>query len=80
MKIVETTAKTVDEAVELALKELGAAREGVEVEVLEETFKGILGFIKVKPGQVKVILKEGPSQKACNLLKKIFRSMDLEVE
>lgn len=80
MKIVETTAKTVDEAVELALKELGAAREGVEVEVLEEPSKGILGFIKVKQARVKVILKEGPSQKACNLLKKIFRSMDLEVE
>jgi spoIIIJ-associated protein len=80
VKIVETTAKTVDEAVELALKELGAAREGVEVEVLEEPSKGILGFIKVKQARVKVILKEGPSQKVCNLLKKIFRSMDLEVE
>lgn len=80
MKIVEKTAKTVDEAVELALKELGAAREGVEVEVLEEPSKGILGLIKVKQAKVKVILKEGPSQKACSLLKQIFRSMDLKVE
>lgn len=80
MKIVEKTAKTVDEAVELALKELGAAREGVEVEVLEEPSKGILGLIMVKQARVKVVLKEGPSQKACHLLKQIFRSMDLEVE
>ncbi len=80
MKIVEKTAKTVDEAVELALKELGAARESVEVEVLEEPSRGILGFIKVKQAKVKVILKEGPSQKACKMLKQIFRSMDLEVE
>lgn len=80
MRFVEKTAKTVDEAVELALQELDAVRDDVEVEVLEEPSKGILGIIKVKQARVKVVLKEGPSQKACNLLKQIFRSMDLEVE
>lgn len=80
MKIVEKTGRTVDEAVALALKELGAIREEVEVEVLEEPSKGILGLIKVKQARVKIILKEGLSQKTCSLLKKIFRSMDLDVE
>ncbi|NLI14538.1 RNA-binding cell elongation regulator Jag/EloR [Pelotomaculum propionicicum] len=80
MKIVEKTAKTVDEAVELALKELGAAKEEVEIEVLEEPSKGILGLIKVKQARVKVVLKEGPSQKASNLLKQIFKSLELDVD
>jgi len=80
VKIVEKTAKTVDEAVELALKELGAAKEEVEIEVLEEPSKGILGLIKVKQARVKVVLKEGPSQKASNLLKQIFKSLELDVD
>jgi predicted RNA-binding protein Jag len=34
---VETTGKTVDEAIEKALEDLEEARENVEVEVLEQT-------------------------------------------
>jgi len=47
---VEASGKTVEEAIEKALEELGAARDEVEVEVLSEG-KGILG---VGGGQAKV--------------------------
>lgn len=49
------TGKTVEEAVETGLKELGAAREDVEVEVLEEGKKKLFGS---KPAQVKLTVKE----------------------
>lgn len=79
MKAVEKTAKTIDEAVFLALKDLGASREDVEIDVIEEPSKGIFGLIGVKPARVKVILKERHSKKAESLLNDIFRAMQLEV-
>ena len=41
---VEATGKTVEEALELALKGLDAARDEVEVEVLARAKSGFLGF------------------------------------
>lgn len=80
MKFVEKIGKTVEEAVDQALVELDATRDEVEVEVLEEPSKGILGFIKVKPARVKVILKNNPLKRASGLLKGIFQTMDLDVK
>lgn len=80
MKFVEKIAKTVEEAVVQALKELDATRDEVDVEVLEEPSKGILGLIKVRPARVKVILKDNPLKRASGLLKSIFQTMDLDVE
>ena len=80
MKFVEKIGKTVDEAVNQALKELNATTEEVDVEVLEEPSRGILGLIKVKPARVKVTLKDSPLKRAYGLLKSIFQTMDLEVK
>lgn len=80
MKIVEKTGKTIDEAIGLALRDLNASREEVEVDILEEASKGIFGLIGVKPARIKVTLKEGPSQKAGIILKNIFRTMQLQVD
>ena len=78
-KVVEKTGKTVEDAVGLALSELGAARNSVEIEVLEEPSKGIFGLFGVRPARVKVICKEGNAQKAVGLLHDIFDCMKLEV-
>lgn len=56
-RIVEKIAKTVDEAVSEALIELNLTKEEVEVEILEEPTKGLLG-IGAKPALVRVIAKE----------------------
>ena len=79
MKTVEKAGKNVDEAVDLALKELSASIDDVEVEILEESSKGILGLLMVKQARVKVTLKENSLQRAAILLKNIFQTMDLEV-
>jgi len=80
VRFVETSGRTVDEAVGMALQNMGASIDEVEVEVIEEPSKGILGLFRVKPARVKVILKEELSKKAVNLLKSIFKSMELEVD
>ena len=48
MKYLEFTGKTVDEAVEKGLAELGITREQAEVRVLEEGKKKLFGSVKAR--------------------------------
>jgi spoIIIJ-associated protein len=48
MEWVETTGKTVDEATELALDQLGVARDEADVEVLEEGKTGLFGRVRLE--------------------------------
>ena len=48
MKYIEFTGKTVDEAVEAGLKELGLTRENADIRVLEEGKKKLFGSIKAR--------------------------------
>jgi len=79
LKSVEKTGKTVDEAVNLALKELNATSDDVEIEILEEPSKGILGIFGSRMARVLVSKKEGISDRAVELLEKIFKAMRIQV-
>lgn len=57
MTSLEKTAKTVEDATNAALQELGVSRDRVEIEVIEEPTKGFLGFLGGKPAKVRVTLK-----------------------
>lgn len=78
MKTVEATAKTVEEAVQLGLKQLQVEIEHVEVEVLQQPTKGFLG-IGAKPAVVSLSVKYDPIQVAENFLKSIFESIDIDM-
>lgn len=80
MKVIEKTGRTIEDAVGQALQNMGVSIDDVEVEVIEEPSKGILGLFGAKPARVKVVLKEGAKKKAVDLLKDIIKSMDLQVE
>lgn len=56
MKFVEKSAKTIEEAIELALIDLNASREEVEIKILEKESKGILGIFGTKDAKVRVTL------------------------
>lgn len=58
MKWVEKTAKTVEEAVELALNELGITKDKADIEILEQPNKGFLGLIGSRLAKVKVSIVE----------------------
>ena len=60
MQTIETTAKTPEEAIELALKELDVDREEVEVDVVSRGKPGILG-IGSEPAKVRVTVLESPT-------------------
>lgn len=59
MKTMETTAKTAEEAIEIALKELDVERAEVEVDVVSRGKSGILG-IGSEPARVRVTVLDKP--------------------
>lgn len=77
-KSIEKTGKSVEEAVELALKELNTTKENVEIEVLEEAAKGLLG-IGAKPAVVKVTLKDNRNEVINEFLGKIAGFMNISL-
>lgn len=64
MKRVVATGKTVEDAITSALVRLGATRAQVEVQVIHEPVKGILGFIGGKDAEVEVRLNLPPQENA----------------
>jgi spoIIIJ-associated protein len=57
MKTIETTAKTAEEAIEIALKELDAERGDVEIDVVSKGKSGIFGM-GAEPARVRVTVME----------------------
>lgn len=62
MKTVKVTGKTIEEALNQALKQLNTDLDNVEYTVLEEPSKGFLGLIGAKPALLEVTLKEEEEQ------------------
>ncbi len=54
MDSVEATGATIEDAVDAALQQLGAARADVEVEILENPSRGLLGLVGNRPARVRV--------------------------
>ncbi len=77
MKSVVKTAKTVDEAVSLALSDLNTVKEDVVIEVLEEPSKGLFGFIGTKEAKVKVTMTNDPVSLAEEFLYSLFEKMNV---
>src|SRR5690554_3239929 len=73
-------AKSIDEAVRLALSELEIDREDAEVEILEEGNKGILGFIGNKNAVVRVTEIANINKLVEDFLDPILTSMGIEAE
>lgn len=75
MKTVEKIARTKEEAVAEALRDLGVGIDQVRIEIIEETNKGILGFLSGKAVKVRVSLKEDLGQVAGLFLRELLVNM-----
>jgi len=80
VNVVERSAKTVELAIEEALKVLDATKEQVEITVLDEGAKGGIFGIGSRPALVKVAAKEEPTIIVKNFLREVTLSMGLSVE
>lgn len=85
MRVVEQEGKNIEEAIELALRELGTTRENVRVEVLDEGSRGLFGM-GAKPVRIKVIeersnnLGDSDVKNAHDILKRLLQLMDMQAE
>lgn len=77
---VEKTAKTVEEAVALAVSELNSTPDEVEVNVLEQGARGLFGIIGNKLAKVRVTLKNSKGLFAKDFLEEIFKAMKVDVK
>ena len=78
---IEMTAKTPEEAIEIALRELGAERGEVEIDVVSRGKSGILG-IGAEPAKVRVTLLEKPTdvvRVTTGILESLISKMDVTV-
>ena len=57
-KVIEKTGKTIEEAIQAAVAELGVKESDIEVEVLEEPSKKFLGLFGGTPAKIRATLKE----------------------
>ena len=62
MKTIEVNGRTVDEALETALKELKVDKDKVTVEIIDEGSIGFLNLICAKPARIKVTVKRNAAE------------------
>ena len=81
LKSIEVSAKTEDEAVKLALTQLGMAREDVSVEILERATSGFLG-IGSTPARIKVSYEyqESKAEQVEKFLTGLFEKMGVSAQ
>jgi spoIIIJ-associated protein len=75
VKALEVSAKTVDEAVSIAVLKLGADKERLEIEILEQPVKGLFGMIGAKDAKIRASVKLNASDKANDFLVKLLGFM-----
>ncbi len=80
MKTLEMTGKTVNEALENALKSLNLTEDRVEYEILDEGSKGFLNLIGTKPAKILVKVKRDYNEEVRLFLRNILNSMKVQAE
>lgn len=75
--IIEKSAETVEEAIELALEELDVNRDNVEIEVLEKEKKGTF-FNAKKEAKVKITVHDYSQEIAADFLEELLEKMDIK--
>lgn len=80
MKSIDVSGKTVEEAIQLALKELAVERDRAVIEVLEEPSRGFLGLLGGKQARVRVVVADDPAKLALDFLGEVLVCFNLEVK
>ncbi len=78
-KKIVVTGKTIDEAVNNGLQQLGTTENRVHVNVLEQPAKGLFGLFGAKEAKVELTLLPDAIEEAVLFLEDVFRSMKLDV-
>jgi spoIIIJ-associated protein len=81
VQTVEKKGKSIDDAIQAALEEMGCEIDEVEIEILEEGSKGLLGLIGSKPAAVRLTRKEdNPADDARQIVEELLGKMKIEYQ
>ncbi|NLJ41000.1 MAG: protein jag [Clostridiales bacterium] len=78
MKVVESSGKTVDEAILMAVAQLGVQRDNLDIEILEEPVKGLFGIIGGKDAKVRASIKRTMGDDAKEFLTELLTHIGVE--
>ncbi len=78
MKSIEVEGKTVEEALNKALIELGKDKSMVDVEILDQGSKGLFNVIGVKPARIRVSSKYDYIEEAQVFIRNILNCMEID--
>lgn len=76
----EKTGKTIDDAINSAILELGVSRDMAEIEILEAGTKGIFGVIGSKLAKVRATVLDDCEDRAREFLNNVFSKMNIKVK
>ena len=77
MRDLEVSAKTVDEAILIAVSKLRVDKERLEIEILEHPVKGLFGMIGAKDAKIRACVKPNAADKANDFLVKLLDKMEV---
>ena len=80
MRSIERTGRTIEEAVESALSDLGISEKEADIEILDEATKGFLGIIGGRDARVRVTRKQDKVELACEFIENLLVYMGIEGE
>lgn len=80
MKQIEASGRSVDEALEKALKELNLTQDKVTFRVIEEGSKGFLNFIGTKPAKILVEVKKNSVEYGVEFLRGVLEKMGISTD
>ena len=80
MKQVTSTGSTVEEAINEALRELNARKDQVDISIIDEGKRGLLGIFGARPAIVKVTLKVDPIEEAEKFIVDVCKQMGIDVK
>jgi len=77
---VETTGKTIEEAILVAVAQLGKSRDKLDIEVFVEPETSLFGLIKKKEAKIRATVKLDLVEKSKEYLEKLFELMGVEAQ
>ena len=79
-KSITKTGKSVEEAVNKALENLGVKRDQVEIEIIDEGTNGFFGLFGTRDAEVEVTVQESKKDLAVKFLKNVTEKMGLGID
>lgn len=78
MKTVESSGKTINEAILMAVAQLGVQRDNLDIEILEEPVKGLFGLIGAKDARIRASIKKTTGDRAKDFMTELLYHMEVD--